>query len=205
MGLLLLNFIISSASIWPNLNYKKNMFWQRTINYYPRKILVQGRRAVDVHWKAERNGSVLRRVLNVPIEVASSVDWVYAVPDGPRSKSWRLTAADCRNQIWKCCPSDLRFREVVSADCGDRMAVWKFARWMWRERSWMLSSAGNECSCLSNWILLLSVENITMMSPVAPIEGGWGAVAPKIPPFFFIGFIYSRFNICICISSFSTF
>ena len=25
------------------------MFWQRTINYYPRTILMQGRRAVDVH------------------------------------------------------------------------------------------------------------------------------------------------------------
>ena len=50
------------------------MFQQRTINYYPRMILMQERRAVDVHWKAERNSSVLRRVLNVPIEFASRVD-----------------------------------------------------------------------------------------------------------------------------------
>ena len=50
------------------------MFRQRTINYYPRTILMHGRRAVAVHWKAERNSSVFKRVLNAPIEAVSRVD-----------------------------------------------------------------------------------------------------------------------------------
>ena len=41
---------------------------------------------------------------------------------------------------------------------------------------------------------------------VAPIGGLGGRRPPKNPPkFFFIGFIESMFNICTCISSFSTF
>ena len=47
---------------------------QRTLNNCSRTILMQGRTAVEVHWKAEMNKSVLRRDLNVPIKVASRVD-----------------------------------------------------------------------------------------------------------------------------------
>ena len=56
------------------------MFRQRTINYYPRTILMQEKRAVDVHWKAEKNSSILRRVWNVPIEVASRADELRLFP-----------------------------------------------------------------------------------------------------------------------------
>ena len=80
------------------------LFRQRTIN--PRtiqSILMQGRRALDVYWKAKRNSSVLRSVLNVLIEVASLVDEL---------RRFQMVVIDFRNEMWRrCCPSDLRFRD----------------------------------------------------------------------------------------------
>ena len=78
-------------------------------------ILRQGRRVVDVHWKAELYNSVLRCVLNVPILVASLVDELslFQMVDAAKQKL-RLAAADFRKGIRRrCCPSDLRSREGV--------------------------------------------------------------------------------------------
>ena len=76
---------------------------------------MQGGRAVGVHWKAEKNSSVLRRVLNVPIEVASLVDKLRLFQMvGAAKQKLRLAAADFRNGTRRrCCPSDLRFRDGV--------------------------------------------------------------------------------------------
>ena len=92
---------------------------------------MQGRRAVNVHWKAERNSSILRRVLNVPILVASRVDELRLFQMvGAAKQKLHLAAADFRKGIRRrCCPSDLRLREgPCPADRGDRMAVRKLAR-----------------------------------------------------------------------------
>ena len=87
---------------------------------------------MDVHSKAERKNSVLRRVLNVPILVASRVDELRLFQTvGAAKAKLRLAAADFQKGIRKrCCPSDLRLREGMGcpADCGDRVAVRKFAR-----------------------------------------------------------------------------
>ena len=69
------------------------MFRQRTLNNCPKTILMQGRRAVEVHGKAERNSSVLRRVLNVQIQVASCVDELRLF------QTVCITAADFRKGI----------------------------------------------------------------------------------------------------------
>ena len=74
---------------------------------------MQGRRAVEVHWKAELNNSVLRRVLNVPMLVASRVDDLRLFQMvGAAKQKLRLAAADFRKGIRRrCCPSDRRLRE----------------------------------------------------------------------------------------------
>ena len=76
------------------------MFRQRTINNCPKTILMQGRRAVVVHWKAKRNSSVLRRVLNIPILDASLVNELGLFQMvGAAKQKLRLAAADFRRGI----------------------------------------------------------------------------------------------------------
>ena len=61
---------------------------------------MQGRRAVEVHWKAELNNSVLRRVLNVPILVASRVDELRLFQIvGAAKQKLRLAAADFEKEL----------------------------------------------------------------------------------------------------------
>ena len=61
---------------------------------------MHGRRAVAVHWKAERNSSVFKRVLNAPIEAVSRVDELRLFQIvGAAKQKLRLAAADFRNAI----------------------------------------------------------------------------------------------------------
>ena len=74
---------------------------------------MRGRRAVDVHSKAELNNSVLKRVVNVPILVASRVDELRLFQMvGAAKQKLRLAAADFRKGIRKrCCLFGLKLRE----------------------------------------------------------------------------------------------
>ena len=58
------------------------------------------RREVAVHSKAEKNSSVLKRVLNAPIEAASRVDELRLFQIvGAAKQKLRPAAADFRNAI----------------------------------------------------------------------------------------------------------
>ena len=142
------------------------MFWQRTINYYPRTILMQGRRVVDVHWKAERNS--LETCLECSDWGCLPCWWVQAVPDGRHGEAEAATGSSWFPEwnskkmlsLWPQVPwielnlihlRDAAYKSTSGAiqRIKKKSSLWwrcvvvqqtveigNFAHWMWWKRSW---------------------------------------------------------------------
>ena len=82
--------------------------------------------------------------------------------------------------LWAYIKPGLNALAPCNADCGDRMAVRKFARWMQRERSWRLSSAGLEAS-VSVWAMVLSWSSMQPEAQLARDRSGHAGVCRYSP------------------------
>ena len=128
-----------------------------------------------------------------PRETVRSWDvfWMFQYWLLPVFMSWgcsRWSAQRSRSCVWQQLIFGKEFEEDVvlltsdyvmvcncPADRGDRMAVRKFARWMWRERSWMLFSAELEAS-VSVWAVVLSWNSMQLEARLVRDRSGHAGV-----------------------------
>ena len=110
--------------------------------------------------------------------------------------SWgcsRWSAQRSRSCVWQQLISGKEFEEDVvlltsdyvkvcscPADCGYRMVVRKFVRWMWRKRSWILSSAGLEAS-VGVWAMVLNWSSMQLEAQLARDRSGHAGVCRYSP------------------------